>query len=574
MPEQSQFLFITCQVGAEPALKRELAKYRPGFRFAYSRPGFLTFKLPEKHGLKDDFDLKAIFARAYGFSLGKVAVPESFVCTASLAPALAAPADEVWKLAGEREFDVLHVWPRDRYAPGHHDFEVMQTAESLAADAAIRAAAPERCAAVKTKRETQKGDRVLDVVVVEPNLWWVGFHRAASIATCRPGGIFEEIQLPPDAVSRAYLKLEEGLKWSGLPVEPGDHAAEIGCAPGGACQALLNRGLLVTGIDPADIDPYVEANPNFRHLKMRGSDVKRREFSGVKWLMTDMNVAPKYTLDTVETIVTHPDVNIQGLLLTLKLLDWDQADDVAEYVSRVQSWGFASVHCRQLQNNRREFCLAAERKQASAPMANIEKRAARKLAKLIKPAGGEPKPAQRDPAPAQAEASMLVAKVAKSQPMVKSQAAVKSQTTAMVAEAPRRTERKQKTSQKPRHGKRMSKEQEGLSEEQLAWNNREVEKPEPRRSKSKEIFAAKPKTPVPVKKSRPDPQAPTKYPKGAPSSAAEATEAPKGTPAKPKLGLERKADLNAKQHERQPISKVGARGVKARPRPVPKKKRG
>jgi len=290
--------------------------------------------------------------------------------------------------------------------------------------------------------------------------------------------------------------------------------------------------------------------------------------------MTDMNVAPKYTLDTVETIVTHPDVNIQGLLLTLKLLDWEQADDVAEYVSRVQSWGFASVHCRQLQNNRREFCLAAERKQASAPMANIEKRAARKLAKLIKPAGGEPKPAQRDPAPAQAEASMLVAKVAKSQPMVKSQAAVKSQTTAMVAEAPRRTERKQKTSQKPRHGKRMSKEQEGLSEEQLAWNNREVEKPEPRRSKSKEIFAAKPKTPVPVKKSRPDPQAPTKYPKGAPSSAAEATEAPKGTPAKPKLGLERKADLNAKQHERQPISKVGARGVKARPRPVPKKKRG
>jgi 23S rRNA (cytidine2498-2'-O)-methyltransferase len=565
MPEQSQFLFITCQVGAEPALKRELAKYRPGFRFAYSRPGFLTFKLPEKHGLKDDFDLKAIFARAYGFSLGKVELPASFVCTASLGPTLVGPAEEVWKLAGEREFDALHVWPRDRYAPGHHDYEVQQTAESLAADAAIRAAAPERSAAVKSKRFTNKGDRVLDVVLVEPNQWWVGFHRAGTLPTCRPGGIFEEIQLPPDAVSRAYLKLEEGLKWSGLPVEAGDHAAEIGCAPGGACQALLNRGLLVTGIDPADIDPYVAANPNFRHLKMRGSDVKRREFAGVKWLMTDMNVAPKYTLDTVETIVTHPDVNIEGLLLTLKLLDWDQADDAAEYVSRVQSWGFGKVHCRQLQNNRREFCLAAQRTTSAEPLANLEKRAARKLAKLIKPAGGEPKQAPRISEPMKTEAPVLAEAVAKSQ------AAVISQATG--AEVHRPSERKQKTSQKPRYGKRMTNEQEGLSEEQLAWNNREVAKPEPRRSKSKEIFAAKQKTPVPVKKSRPEPQAPTKHPKGAPSSAAEAKEAPKGTPPKAKLGLERKAALNAKQQERLPVPKVGARGVKARPRPVPKKKR-
>ena len=38
-----------------------------------------------------------------------------------------------------------------------------------------------------------------------------------------------------------------------------------------------------------------------------------------------MNVAPRYTLDAVEAIVTHPEVNIRGLLLTLKLPDWDLA---------------------------------------------------------------------------------------------------------------------------------------------------------------------------------------------------------------------------------------------------------
>ena len=66
------FLFVTCQIGAEQAVKGELARRWPGFRFAFSRPGFLTFKLPDEHGLADDFDLESVFARAYGFSLGSV----------------------------------------------------------------------------------------------------------------------------------------------------------------------------------------------------------------------------------------------------------------------------------------------------------------------------------------------------------------------------------------------------------------------------------------------------------------------------------------------------------------------
>ena len=75
MSDSSQFLFMTCQVGAEPTLKRELAKYRPSFRFAYSRPGFLTYKLPEKHGLKDDFELHSVFARAMIDALTSIKEP-------------------------------------------------------------------------------------------------------------------------------------------------------------------------------------------------------------------------------------------------------------------------------------------------------------------------------------------------------------------------------------------------------------------------------------------------------------------------------------------------------------------
>src|SRR6186997_3062423 len=46
MSVSPSFIFATCQVGAEPALKTELARVWPDFKFAYSRPGFLTFKVP------------------------------------------------------------------------------------------------------------------------------------------------------------------------------------------------------------------------------------------------------------------------------------------------------------------------------------------------------------------------------------------------------------------------------------------------------------------------------------------------------------------------------------------------
>ena len=58
---------ITCQVGAEHAVKHELAQRWPMFRFAYSRPGFMTFKLPADLKLSDDFNLESVFTRSFAF---------------------------------------------------------------------------------------------------------------------------------------------------------------------------------------------------------------------------------------------------------------------------------------------------------------------------------------------------------------------------------------------------------------------------------------------------------------------------------------------------------------------------
>ena len=149
--------------------------------------------------------------------------------------------------------------------------------------------------------------------------------------------------LPPEAISRAWLKMEEALRWAELPIPPEARWAEIGSAPGGSSQALLQRGYYVTGIDPAAMDPRILGHPRFTHIRRRTAAVRRRDFRKIRWLAADMNVAPAYTLDAVQSIVTHAEVNIRGMLLTLKLPQWKLAEEVPAYLDRIRGWGYNVV---------------------------------------------------------------------------------------------------------------------------------------------------------------------------------------------------------------------------------------
>ncbi len=349
-----EFLFATCQVGAEGALKSKIARLWPELHFAYSRPGFVTFKLSEGLKLPDDIDLDCVFARAHGFSLEKVSGTD-----------LNTRANEVARIAAKRPYDVLHVWQRDTARPGFRGFEPSITPVAIEAEAAIRQRWPTSSNSTPPARVAEPGQLVLDCILIEPDLWWLGYHRARSGESCFPGGL-RDIELPNDAVSRAWLKIEEALHWSALPILAGDRFVELGCAPGGASQALLEHGLAVIGIDPAKVDSRVLEHSRFTHVQKRAADVRRREFRGVDWLAADMNIAPESTLEAVEAIVTYPGVEIRGLLLTLKLLEWDAADRLDEYLERVRSWGYPQVRAQQLAHNRQEVCVAAWRETKSS----------------------------------------------------------------------------------------------------------------------------------------------------------------------------------------------------------------
>jgi 23S rRNA (cytidine2498-2'-O)-methyltransferase len=342
-------LFAACQPGSEAALKSDIARRHPSLRFAFSRPGFVTFSVADD----STPTLRSPFARTWGHSLGEVTGAD-----------VTELARGFWTLVETRldpddfeRFRHLHVWERGGALPGDEGFDATVESVVHAAGAELVARRPDSATSLSLNTEVSAGESVLDCVLVEPHEWWVGWHRAESPETRWPGGV--PLLASAALISRAYLKLEEALRWSELPIRPGDHCVEIGSAPGGSCAALLERGCVVTGIDPAEMDASVLENPRFTHLRARARDVPRAVFGGARWLMSDSNVAPKHTLDTVEAIVTARGVRLEGLVLTLKLTDPSLAAQLPAFHKRIRGWGYEHVRARQLAFNRQEVCVVA-----------------------------------------------------------------------------------------------------------------------------------------------------------------------------------------------------------------------
>jgi 23S rRNA (cytidine2498-2'-O)-methyltransferase len=341
-----KFVFVCCQLGTENVCKQQIQARWPEFRFSFSRPGFLTYKVPPQIG--PTLDLENTFARTFGFAVDRFEGEDIDVLV-----------EQVWRRAESTAPDHLHVWQRDRRKVGE-SFEPFPSERTQLAVQRLNHCRPSACKSIPINCEAGSKDRVLDCILVDENRWWIGEHCVGTTFQAWPGGV-PPIKLKFDVISRAYYKTQEAILWSRLPIHAGDQCVEIGSAPGGAAQALLEYKLKIIGIDPAEMDPVIAQHEDFRHIRKRGRDVRRRELSDARWLFSDSNVTPKQTLDTIADIVGHASVHVQGMLITLKMPDWKLAAELPEYLNQIRSWGYQYVKPRHLAFNRQELCIVAMR---------------------------------------------------------------------------------------------------------------------------------------------------------------------------------------------------------------------
>lgn len=371
---ESEFIYLTCKRESVPLLKSEMAKKFPDFRFSYSRPGFLTYKLPADFSARSvgrnfTFDIpsmRLVFASSVIRSLGTVRGKKGD------GPDWDSMSAEFRRHLSEKEGNVpspfqgklplfhrIHLWDPNSSWPSPEAERIYQKLWNALPNKGDNN--------IVSKNEpfrsiynsvAKKGELCLDCVLVSENEWWIGYHKVTDYHSRFPGGLIPLV-IPEDGTSRAWLKFEEGLRWSGFPIGYGSRCVDIGASPGGGSQVLLARGAEVLGVDPAEMAPSLLQNPNFTHLRGRIGQLKRKMFRKARWLIADMNVAPSYTLGVLEELVTAPDLSIRGLLFTMKLFNLDLADNIQSYIDQMKGWGFHHVKVRQLQFNRQEVMACA-----------------------------------------------------------------------------------------------------------------------------------------------------------------------------------------------------------------------
>jgi 23S rRNA (cytidine2498-2'-O)-methyltransferase len=332
------FLLTTCAVGAEPVLRR-LLPTSDAVRPAFARPGLVTFKTDGE--VAPDAPRPHPLVRAWAVSLGQRKDDDGVRAAADSVPA---PS-------------FLHTWAGEAGPPGRVPPKVLNAWDerARAEDERLRALLGDRVRAGLP----QVGDAVLDVIVRPDEPLVLGWHRHTAARGPLPGGAWDLVP-PADAPSRAWKKLEELCAWSGADPR-GDRVLEIGSAPGGATVALLDRGCDVVGVDPQPVRlPERLAGASFRSVRKAIEGVPRDDLpDDVVWIVLDADVAAPVALRSLDRLVPRYRRTLRGLLLTLKLNDWELATRLPEFFERLRSLGATRVEAAHLPSFRQELGAVA-----------------------------------------------------------------------------------------------------------------------------------------------------------------------------------------------------------------------
>jgi 23S rRNA (cytidine2498-2'-O)-methyltransferase len=325
---ESAFVFTLGNPGSEKALKSEVGMTRPDWRPGYQRRGFVTFKADSPFTL-DSLDVDLACARRLCLSLGK---------------------------APTREDAVRRI--KEALPPG---------APRILHDARFH---ERRMQGLPCGARPEIGEIIGTVVELGPEEFWAGLHRHAPFRSPDPAGD-SGLVMPAESPSRAWLKLEEAVRFFGLEFTPADIVVELGCAPGGVVLALLRRGVSVIGVDPAKMADGVLASaianrqepppdrPWFFHCRKPAALAGKRDLGqDVTWFMSDMNQSPEVVLKECARFRGMAP-GIRGVLITLKLTDLSQIAEKKAWFASLAAMGFQTIRLQQLSVHHKEFALLA-----------------------------------------------------------------------------------------------------------------------------------------------------------------------------------------------------------------------
>ena len=365
------FVWTSCKPGYEKLLKAEVLHDNSGLKFAFSRPGLLTFKQSEDTAAGFD-PSRSIFVRSWGESvLGQAGSVGDILEAAS---SLRKDAKQPLR---------LHVFGRQAEEGLKAEHPLVTSGRNQRVDTLeeeLLSQQPSGLFAAPSPLGAQEAERVLDVVVGEgEEKIFIGthVHSAASRRSSFPNAQLPS-NLPADAPSRAWLKAEHAARLLSVPFAAGDVAVEIGSAPGGCALNLVRRGLVVYGVDPCPQDrthapALLQEGSKFIEVKskLHTFTPSAQGPPSATWLLCDANIDAEDALPHLLRLCRHyQSTGLRGLLYTLKLYDSIinlPAERLLTYLDSIKAEMIASglfdedsLVFTTLPSNRQEVCVYAQ----------------------------------------------------------------------------------------------------------------------------------------------------------------------------------------------------------------------
>ncbi len=163
-----------------------------------------------------------------------------------------------------------------------------------------------------------------------------------------------------EQISRAEYKLLEAFEVFDIDLRNFRTAIDLGASPGGWTKILVEQGLKVSAVDPADLDPTLLEDKNVTHYKMMAEDFLTRYQIKADVLVNDMKMDVIKTCEIMNTMsegLAHDGIGI----LTFKLPQKNQTGKILDGI-RVLKEKYKILYTKQLFNNRSEVTVVIKKR--------------------------------------------------------------------------------------------------------------------------------------------------------------------------------------------------------------------
>ncbi len=131
--------------------------------------------------------------------------------------------------------------------------------------------------------------KVVNVQIFQDQVF-IGVSRTDEIVT-KEIKVFKKYKSGERPLTRAEHKIREAIRAFNLEIKRDFRVLDLGAAPGGWTKVLAGLADVVVAVDPADLDPSVEALPNVVHLKCRAEEIPS-DIGDFDLIVNDMNLDP------------------------------------------------------------------------------------------------------------------------------------------------------------------------------------------------------------------------------------------------------------------------------------------